>query len=154
MVKITLIRHAHCEYIADKTQPEAKTINAKLSPLGVEQAKGLNLNFDLLIISPLRRAMETYTNSNIRVSKIIVCKTFRELMSEPINFLDTEEIKLETEEELSIRIEEAIAFLKTLEGQYKNIGIISHWQFLRLFTRKVLGEEVKFKNAACLEINL
>lgn len=63
--KITCIRHGHPDYngMADPN----------LSSDGINQAKLIpNEQFDLIVLSPLRRVIETYTNSGISSQNVMI----------------------------------------------------------------------------------
>lgn len=129
MKTITLIRHAQSKFNAGQYTSENELINCKLTEQGKKDCEKLNLSFDLLIISPLKRALETYTNSNIKTKEIIINDLFREQKeNHPLNFLENEIVIQETTEEVWERVSKAKKFIETLE--FTNIGIISHRNFL------------------------
>src|SRR5579885_3006321 len=132
MKKITIIRHAESLFNAGLYKTEQDIINCKLSENGKIQSKQLNHSFDLLILSPLKRAIETYVNSNIKTKEIMINDLFREYKeNSALNFLENEEVKSETKDELNLRIIEAKEYLKNLPQN--NIGIISHGIFIYYF---------------------
>lgn len=67
---ITCIRHGHPEQMVSG--------DPILSTNGIEQASYLAGEYDLIILSPLRRAIETYTRSNISGKRVIICDEARE----------------------------------------------------------------------------
>ena len=60
-----------------------------------KDCESLNLSFDLLIISPLKRALETYTNSNIKAKELMINNLFIEQKEDhPLNFLENESFEI------------------------------------------------------------
>lgn len=130
--KITIIRHAQSKFNAGQFKSDAELLNCPLSDFGKMQAKNLNQTFDVIVISTLKRAMETYLNSNIKTDNVIESHLFREQRETSIlNFLEGEEIIPESPDDVRKRAREAIAYIKTLN--YENIGIISHAYFIWYF---------------------
>lgn len=74
---ITLIRHGESGFGENYTSIEHLT-NCRLTSVGINQSKQLNFHFDILILSPVKRTMETYINSKIKANKIIINELFRE----------------------------------------------------------------------------
>lgn len=130
---IRLIRHAQSEHNASGHN-DIKFIDCGITKLGEEQAKTLNFNFDLIILSPLKRTMLTYNNSNINADDMKINELFREFKVDYSDFLPGEELRLETEEEIEIRVKKAFEYLKKL-NQYKNIGVICHRDFIKYFMK-------------------
>lgn len=138
MKTVTIIRHAQSKFNAGQYKTKEEIANCKLSDFGREQAKNLSQSFDVIILSPLKRAIETYTNSNIKCGKIIINDLFREYMEQdpiPLNFLELEKLAPETMNEFKKRISESIQYLKSLP--YNNIGIISHGIFIFHFLEQI-----------------
>ena len=142
MKTITIIRHAQSKFNAGEYKTEEEIRNCWLTNYGVEQAKQLNHSFDLLVLSPLKRAFETYVNSNIKCKQLTISELVREqLDGRPLNFLDLEEVKSESSDEVRKRAREAVEYIKQLESN--NIGIISHgcfiWYLLEQFGQPPIG---------------
>jgi len=134
--KITIIRHAQSKFNAGQFKDDSELLNCPLSDFGKMQAKSLNQTFDVIIISTLKRAMETYLNSCIKADNVIESHLFREQRETSIlNFLEGEEIIPETPDDVRKRAREAIEYLKTLN--YENIGIISHAYFIWYFLEQI-----------------
>ena len=66
MKTVTLIRHAESHFNAGNYKTDEEIRNCRITNLGIQQAKQLNQSFDIVVLSPLKRAMETYLNSNIK----------------------------------------------------------------------------------------
>lgn len=132
MIKITIIRHAQSNFNAGLCKTSDELRNCGLTELGKQQAMTLNQNFDILLVSKLKRAIETYKNSNITAEKIIFTDLVRKQKEDhTLNFLEGEEIIPETPDQVRQRAREAIAFIKTLNSN--NVGIISHGFFISYF---------------------
>lgn len=76
---IYLLRHA--KSMSNMGFPSI--VNSPLSPIGKQQAKGLNYQVDLVISSPMRRAIDTLAHSNIKYHKLLIVNQARELICEP-----------------------------------------------------------------------
>ena len=120
------MRHAQSEQNAGTSASK----NSKLSEYGKTQAAQVRGPCDLLIISPLRRALETYAFSDLKVGRLIVADCIREIVDGPACELDLEKWDHnETEEEVMVRIRETLKLLRSQTE--KNITILSHACFLR-----------------------
>lgn len=76
--KVICIRHGQPDRTYSSDPP--------LSDVGIQQAKELSGEFELIIVSPLRRAMETYTQSNIAGKRVMMTDLAREqLNGDPYN---------------------------------------------------------------------
>ena len=130
--RITIIRHAQSIFNAGEFKTDAELLNCPLSEFGKMQAKSLNQQFDIIVLSPLKRAIDTYMNSNIKANETTFSHLFREQRENSLlNFLEGEEIVPESPDDVRKRAREAIEYLKTLD--YQNIGIISHGYFIWYF---------------------
>ncbi len=132
MKKVTIIRHAESKMNAGLCKTDAELRNCGLSDFGKQQAGNLNQHFDVLVVSKLRRAIDTYKNSNITTEHIIFSHLVREQKeNHSLNFLEGEDIVPENTEDIRARALAAKNFIKTLDGD--NIGIISHGFFISYF---------------------
>jgi broad specificity phosphatase PhoE len=131
------IRHGESEHNAKHSLSESEKskmkeidfVNTCLSLKGKEQAKQIQGSLDLVIVSPLRRTLETYIHSGLRVKRLLTSDLFREWMIYgPSGQFECEEDKNESNEQINTRIKNAIEFIK-LQPE-SNIGIISHGVFL------------------------
>ncbi len=126
-MKKTLIIYRHGNTVDYSKQNVA---DVKLSKLGQQQAGQLQDECDLLIISNLRRSMETYTNSQIKAKDHIIEKLFREHMdTNKRNYLVSEEIRKESSKEIKERALAARNFI--LHRTNQTIVIITHFLFIR-----------------------
>jgi broad specificity phosphatase PhoE len=153
MVKnITIIRHAQSLFNSGKVKDE-ELKNCSLSDVGKTQATELNMSFDILIVSPLKRALETYVFSSIKVKEIRISPLFREFKSWKVNLLDNEnETEVETEEEMKKRAIEAMEYLNSLP--HVNIGVITHFEFINSITSQFFGKNCALNNCKFIKFQL
>lgn len=96
-LKLTLIRHAH----PDKSH----TSDPPLSPIGRDQATTLSGHYPLVVISPLRRTLDTYIHSNIHGDRVVISDLLREQRdSSTYNYFRCEDIHPETKADVMERI--------------------------------------------------
>jgi broad specificity phosphatase PhoE len=154
MPTVTIIRHAQSIFNAGQYSTEEELNNCRLTKLGCESCRELDFSFDLLIISPLKRALETYVNSKIKTKKIMVHDLFRESLDtlSGLNFLENEERVTETSQQLHERINQAVNFLNQLKDE--NIGIITHGVFAWHLTQKLTGKGIPFNNAGHVTVKI
>jgi len=112
-----------------------KEFNANLAESGIEQAKNLVGNVDLVIISELNRTRQTLEYSNIKYNVLFVSYLCNEIkqgeIENCVNFSDT--LIIETMHDVEKRIIEFKKLLLELNEKYQKILVISHAGFLRLF---------------------
>ena len=126
MKNLWLIRHAESEQ--NLTGSSKK--NSKLSSRGKVQAAELRGPCELLILSPLRRSLETYSYSQLEVGRLITSEFVREVIDSPGCEFDLEtRDRYETKEEVSKRVTETVKLLR--EQKETNITLLSHACFLR-----------------------
>lgn len=71
---LTFIRHAESMHNAHTNYPNLKDhefVNTKLSENGIKQANKISGQCDLLIVSPMKRTLETYVHSQLKVKRLI-----------------------------------------------------------------------------------
>lgn len=130
---ITIIRHAESRVNAGLCRESGEFTNCRITDNGKEQATKLSYSFDVLILSPLKRVLETYTNSKIKTGDILISHFFRETKEDhtTTNFLENEKHSYETVEEIKLRALNARIFIENIKSN--NIGIISHCGFIYHF---------------------
>jgi broad specificity phosphatase PhoE len=125
-----LIRHAESMHNAkDKYAATHKTeedfANTRLSDTGKLQAAKVHGPVELLIVSPLRRTLETYALSNLQCKRLITSDLFREFRAYgPACHFELEPRTVETVDEFQKRVRQALTFLA--EQPEPNIGVLSH----------------------------
>lgn len=134
---IYLIRHTQSTFNAG--QSDVRDRNVPLSEDGKLQARNITFSFNILILSPMKRAVETYTYSGIKVARVIMSELFREHVCAYNNLFEYEDFIYETEDDLIDRVREAAEFLKKLDKPDINIGIITHHDFIQKFTEVTQG---------------
>lgn len=102
-------------------------LNTDLSIQGKKQAKQLQGQYDLVIISPMKRALKTFALSNIIANQVYIEPLFRERIYNQTDMLEPRE-KIETEEDFQQRILNIRKYLVQIRTQYPlaSILIISH----------------------------
>ena len=144
---------------------ESKLIDCGITKNGEKQASKLNFDFDLLILSPMKRCIDTYKYSNIKCQNIIICDLFREYKIDICDFLKFEieqynknkkNAKMiyfvrETEKQLIKRVELSKIYLKNIINDYcnnkskdknnLNICVLTHNDFTWYFTSEIIEKE-------------
>ena len=120
MKRLLLIRHGN----KNKTGGH----NPSLSTEGRSQAASIELKTDCVVVSPLRRALQTYSESRIHTRRLVVSDLFREKCLSASTFFELESSQPEDAQEFLERVREAISFLRSLPEN--NITVISHEDFL------------------------
>jgi len=108
-----------------------------LTDFGILQSKNINLKVDLVICSPLKRALQTLYFSNIKYNKILFLEHARERKCEIGDFLDYENILLESTSTYNNRIQNLANIL--LDLPYNNIAIVCHGCVIASLTFKYLN---------------
>lgn len=138
MKKLYFIRHGLSELnvaglFAGHTDTPLTSEGKKQAKLAGEQAK--NLNIDLILSSPLKRARKTaeiiakeigYPKQNIINSSLLIERNFGELEAQPYDpDIDMDGIAdLESDDELVERAKLAISWIESHD--YHNILVVSH----------------------------
>ena len=142
---IFFIRHGESLHNADPVKHDGIR-NPGLSDLGKKQAAQLSGTSDLIIVSPLKRTLETLQFSKIKSKKIISCILFREWTAHgPSCWLEGENEKTiwETEADLMKRSWKAWDFVKTRPETF--ITIVAHGA-LNSAMLQCVGVKKNFKN--------
>ena len=153
MKTVTLIRHAQSKFNAGEIKSEQDLINCKLSANGINQATTINGSFNLLILSPLKRAIQTYTYSNIHTEDIIISHLFREQRENtPLNYLENESISPENDVQMKERVMVAVQYLKSCKPT--NIGVITHAHFIYYFMKHFNIQPFILENGKSITFNI
>jgi len=127
---IHFLRHAQSEFNAGLSNVK----DSPLSPFGKEQSLGVHGKYDLVIVSTLKRAQQTLYCSQIEYTKVIKTDLCRELRGGALcDYLESEEVVLESHQECHDRKQKFIGFLQAYENEYNNILVISHACFISYF---------------------
>ncbi len=135
MVHVTLLRHAESMFNTGVSNVEDVNLTFK----GAKQAQKLTGQYDLVICSPLRRAVDTLFYSKIKYRELILDHDVREVKKDICDFLLFEPKKIETEKQVLKRVERFKKYLDSLEGEYQRILIVSHGDFIWYLTSKLVN---------------
>ena len=161
-MKVYIVRHGEVPHNALK---QYNTNDEDLTELGIEQAEELrkkikNMNFDIIICSPLNRAKHTAKIININDTKIIYEERIRErscgnLSGKPLEVTNREEywnynttIQYGTSEDIRLFFKRVYSFLDELKTKnYKNVLIVAHSGVSKAFSAYFEGiQDGKFLN--------
>lgn len=127
---ITFLRHAQSN--GNLGNP-AK--DSTLSQTGIEQARKLSGDFDLVICSTLKRTRQTLDESQIIYRDIAFTDLCREnLDGNPNSNYNGEDVCAENNEQIVNRVNLFVDYLKEKEKQYSKILVVSHCLFLQSLT--------------------
>jgi hypothetical protein len=90
MTTLTFIRHAQSQNNATNISE----VDTPLSQLGISQASKLHGNYDLVVISPLTRTLQTFRHSHIFAPRIIISDLVREWKLDLCDFKLDEMVRL------------------------------------------------------------
>ena len=154
MKKLYFIRHGLSEM--NKSGHYAGTVETPLSEEGRTQAKAAgqkakNLNIDLIVSSPLSRALETaqiiadeigYPRNEILVNPLFIERSWGDWEGRPFRAIGKDEFDMipnaEKSHELIDRAAKALSFLESLPAE--NILVASHGTFGRALRHHVLED--------------
>lgn len=161
-MKVYIVRHGQVPHNALK---QYNTNDEDLTDLGIKQAEELrdkikNINFDIIICSPLNRAKHTADILNINHYKIIYDDRIMErscgdLSGKPLEVTNREEywnynttIKYGTSENIKLFFDRVYNFLDELKVKdYKNVLIVAHSGVSKAFNGYFEGmQDGKFLN--------
>ena len=127
---ITFLRHAQSN--GNLGNP-AK--DSTLSQAGIEQARKISGDFDLIVCSTLRRTRQTLDESQIICKDIVFTDICREnLDGNPNSQYNGEDVCVENNEQIVNRVNLFIDYLTEKEKKYSKILVVSHCLFLRSLT--------------------
>lgn len=136
-MKVDFLRHAESEFNVGiyKRDPDI-TENGKI------QARSIDLKdrvYDIVIVSNLKRTSQTFDNLNIDAPiRFIKTSLIKEYTDGAIcNYIENEDMRIETLPELDHRIKLFKEFLNHLKLQdVKHILVISHYGFIQHFLKE------------------
>lgn len=131
-MRITFIRHQKCYAHREDGSISYMTVNPPLTFQGVEGARHLTGDYDLVLISPMARCIETYVYSHINGPRQIN-SLFREWRQGPGDFHnhDPPTVFCETYENFQKRIEEGMTYLKSLKSDFRNVCVVTHSEWMK-----------------------
>ncbi len=141
------LRHAESEYNIGNYD----IFDAPLTDNGRIQASHLSGHFDIVLCSPLSRALETLQCSMITCDKFVLCNELREFKMAKADFFPFESVLKETFSELQERFDTfLIAVVQLLELGYSVLAI-GHHQWFKRFSEGALV--LKNAEMGVIEIN-
>lgn len=152
-MKLTLIRHAESQFNTGENRTDR---NVDLTEKGIEQAKNLSTSdeYDLMIVSPLRRALRTCSLSSLKYKRIDRNKEFREYKDSHLsNYFEGEKLVRENKSEFKKRVEGCLEYLYSLKDNYEKVCVVGHWCLFLMMTR-ILGDPIQFENCEVREIEI
>ena len=153
-MKVFIVRHGQVLHNVIK---QYSTIDEDLTDVGIKQAEELkdkikNVEFDIIICSPLKRAKQTAKIINIKNKKIIYDDRIKErncgnLSGKPIEFTNREEywnynskIQYGTSENMKSFFNRVFNFLDDLKDKdYNNVLIVAHSGVSKAFSAYFQG---------------
>ncbi|HIT21618.1 MAG TPA: histidine phosphatase family protein [Candidatus Scybalousia intestinigallinarum] len=174
-MKVYIARHGQ---VLHNLLEQYNTNNEDLTPLGITQAEELKekikeYNFDIVISSPLLRALHTANIINVKKKEIIIDERLKErdcgnLSGKPLNITNREEywnyytnIQYGTAENIVLFFERIYEFLNELKKKdYNSVLIVAHSGVSKAFSGYFEGiQDGKFlkrglKNCEIKEYNL
>lgn len=132
-MEVTFLRHAQSIFNRDLTSEK----NCSLTELGIEQAKQLKGDYDVIVCSILKRTKETLFYSNLTSKQLHFTDLCREVRRDICDFLeDEDETQLETDEEAEKRILLFKAYLQSKTKATDKVLVISHRDFIHMIGEK------------------
>ncbi len=129
-MRVSFIRHQRCYNLREDGSPNFNIINPALTERGIKGAQTLIGRYDLIIISPMARCIETYTYSKLEGTRE-VNHLFREWRQGPADFHhhDLTCTMCETKQQLGERIKRGFEYLRSLKCD--NICVITHSEWMK-----------------------
>ena len=132
MPTIHLLRHAQSE--ANSYAGVLQKHDVGITERGKRQAAKVSGDFDLVVISPMRRCHETLKNSQITYKDIVVDEDARESKWYPSDFKEGEEEIDESVEELTERVARLRERLIELASDEKRVLLVAHYHTILYLT--------------------
>lgn len=123
----------NCESVFNKYNRD--NINCELTTFGKEQATKLSGHYDLILVSPLKRCIQTLYYSKITSARVLCLDIIREYKQNLCDFFEDENIIFECENDIIKRIEKCKIELKYYSKQYNNILVITHKKIIQYLTK-------------------
>ena len=118
---IYFVRHGQSTGNIDHS---SSILDAPLTELGKSQASFVELDVDLVVCSPMRRALETLHYSMIKGKKFLINYDCREKVCGPSDRIILEPEYVERDEEFSLRMINFANFL--LNAEFNKIAVVCH----------------------------
>lgn len=128
MINVYLIRHAESAANVDEDNTEP---DVGLTPFGWLQASRIAIDVNIVMVSPLKRTLDTLRASKI-TGPCAVDARLREWKQDPCDFLLGEELLCETEDILVDRVRSVIATCNSLAAN-SNVALVTHGDWITYF---------------------
>jgi broad specificity phosphatase PhoE len=138
-MKVICLRHFESEF---NERPSCTDKNVGLSKRGDKYSIKFSETFDLVILSPLLRCIQTFQQCHVKYNDLYVWNEVREFMKDPCDFFTHECMTIETYETFSARVDVLIEKLKQLKQQNPNIHrvlLVSHSDLICELTGVVMN---------------
>lgn len=151
-VEVTIIRHVESEY--NSTSIDSR--DCGITHSGKLAASRLIGYYDFVLVSPLRRALQTLKHSKITYGKVVIVDLLREHKLNECDFLEGEQFMIESETDIIVRVcqfrklllefiasnlNSALSLTPNEDNPNKKILLITHADFVWYLTSKIQGNE-------------
>ncbi len=134
---ITVLRHCESVFNVD---PASTQRDCPLSPAGELHAATLRGHYELVLVSPLRRARQTLELSDITYGAVETCALAREHKTGPCDCVDGEAFGNESEPEVIARAARLKLFLAEAVARHGNVLLIAHADIVWYLTASREGD--------------
>ena len=145
MPLVTFLRHCQSTFNANGDP----TRNCGLTACGIESAKQIKGEYDVVLCSPLLRARQTLDWSQIKYGSVHFLESLREIRDgNPINLysLESDNQLHESGDQIIARVNAAKSTILSFSKDGARVLVISHYTFLYALTGR------GFSNGGCVEI--
>lgn len=126
-MKVTFLRHAESVFNVFLHSE----MDCDLSLRGIQQARSLEGEYDVIFISCLRRTHQTLLYSHLTAKRIVMTPLCREQRKDICDYMPGEDDGIkESEEELALRIDSFKDFLRRECKPGERVLVISHGDFI------------------------
>lgn len=126
-MKVTFLRHAESIFNVFLHSE----MDCDLSKKGIDQARALEGDYDVIILSCLRRTHQTLLYSRLTAKRILMTHLCREQQKDICDYMCGEDDShRETEEELALRIDSFKDYLRREVKPGERVLVISHGDFI------------------------
>ena len=151
MPTVHLLRHAQSE--ANCCTGILMKNDVGITDVGKEQAAQVSGDFDLVVISPMRRCHETLENTQITYKDIVVDEDAREMKMFPSDFKEGEEGIPETHAEMVERVTRLRKRLTDLSSDGKRVLLVAHYNTILYLTSESQMDGLRLYNAELTRYN-
>ena len=159
MPKIHFLRHAQSTFNVSWCRGKVDEFDASITEFGKRQARGVRGDYDIVVISPMRRCWQTLENSQITYKEIITLEEGREMKSHHrSDYKQGEEVVPETDDEMFARMEILWKKLREVAAEDKRTLFLGHRKTVLYLTSLIQGRDnnkgLHIKNAQVIEYEI